>query len=137
MLQDRLDVLDDLINQLLEGAQNDAKGSAGDKHETALSMMHIEQAKLRGKRSEVLESLAYLSRINLEKIHNTVMAGSLVKVNDLNLFIGIALPKITAEGLNVIGVSSDSPMGNHLMGKSVGFGFEINGTKFFLKEISL
>jgi hypothetical protein len=31
---------------LTEDSKNDAKGSAGDKHETALSMMHIEQEKL-------------------------------------------------------------------------------------------
>ena len=32
-----------MISDLAQDAQNDAKGSAGDKHETALSMMHLEQ----------------------------------------------------------------------------------------------
>jgi hypothetical protein len=35
-----------MIAALTEDSKNDAKGSAGDKHETALSMMHIEQEKL-------------------------------------------------------------------------------------------
>jgi hypothetical protein len=34
-----------MIAALTEDSKNDAKGSAGD-HETALSMMHIEQEKL-------------------------------------------------------------------------------------------
>ena len=46
MLQDRIDVFQDMISGLTIDAQNDAKGSAGDKHETALSMMHLEQEKL-------------------------------------------------------------------------------------------
>ena len=47
MLQDRIDVFQDMISGLTIDAQNDAKGSAGDKHETALSMMHLEQEKFR------------------------------------------------------------------------------------------
>ena len=46
LLQDKIDVFRDMITNLTIDAQNDAKGSAGDKHETALSMMHLEQEKL-------------------------------------------------------------------------------------------
>lgn len=46
LVQDRIDVFRDMIAALTEDSKNDAKGSAGDKHETALSMMHIEQEKL-------------------------------------------------------------------------------------------
>jgi hypothetical protein len=42
---------------LTEDSKNDAKGSAGDKHETALSMMmHIEQEKLNYKLRELPKS---------------------------------------------------------------------------------
>ena len=43
LLQDKIDVYRDMIFGLADDAQNDAKSSAGDKHETALSMMHLEQ----------------------------------------------------------------------------------------------
>ena len=55
LLQDKEDVFRDMILGLTEDAQNDAKGSAGDKHETALSMMHIEQEKLNHKLKEILD----------------------------------------------------------------------------------
>ena len=45
-VQDKIDVFRDMIAALTEDSKNDAKGSAGDKHETALSMMHLEQEKL-------------------------------------------------------------------------------------------
>ena len=49
LVQDKIDVFKDMIVALTEDSKNDAKGSAGDKHETALSMMHIEQEKLNRK----------------------------------------------------------------------------------------
>jgi hypothetical protein len=45
LVQDRIDIFRDMI-AAFEDSKNDAKGSAGDKHETALSMMHLEQEKL-------------------------------------------------------------------------------------------
>ena len=43
-----------MISDLTIDAQNDAKGSAGDKHETALSMMHLEQEKITKKLTEAI-----------------------------------------------------------------------------------
>jgi hypothetical protein len=52
LVQDRIDVFRWLPRS--RRTLNDAKGSAGDKHETALSMMHIEQEKLNYKLREVV-----------------------------------------------------------------------------------
>ena len=46
LLSEKINELRFMISDLAQDAQNDAKGSAGDKHETALSMMHLEQEKL-------------------------------------------------------------------------------------------
>ncbi|MFN7691071.1 MAG: hypothetical protein ACK5QU_08320, partial [Bacteroidota bacterium] len=48
------------LSDLKDGAQNDAKSSAGDKHETSLSMMQIEQEKIRKQLKEVQEMKASL-----------------------------------------------------------------------------
>jgi hypothetical protein len=45
---------------LTEDSKNDAKGSAGDKHETALSMMHIEQEKLNYKLRKWLQKQSWI-----------------------------------------------------------------------------
>ena len=55
LLQDKIDVFRDLISNLTIDSQNDAKGSAGDKHETALAMMHLEQEKLNYKLKEIYQ----------------------------------------------------------------------------------
>jgi hypothetical protein len=135
LVQDRIDVFKDMIVVLTEDSKNDAKGSAGDKHETALSMMHIEQEKLNHKLKEVLGQKAILDKIDSTTIAKTIIVGSLVKANGIYLYLSAALPKIAVEGINVIALSPQSPLGNKLMGNEVGFSFEINGTKYLIQNI--
>ena len=135
LVQDRIDVFKDMIVALTEDSKNDAKGSAGDKHETALSMMHIEQEKLNHKLKEVLVQRAILEKIDSTTIAKTIIVGSLVKANGIYLYLCAALPKIAIEGTNVIALSPQSPLGNKLMGNKVGFSFEINGTMYSIESI--
>jgi transcription elongation GreA/GreB family factor len=135
LLQDKIDVFRDMISGLTEDAQNDAKGSAGDKHETALSMMHIEQEKLNHKLKEVLEQKAILDKINPTSIHSKIVLGSLVQINGMLIFISTALPKIIVENKTIIAVSPQSPLGSKLLGNDIGFEFEINGTRFKVQAI--
>lgn len=135
LVQDRIDVFRDMIAALTEDSKNDAKGSAGDKHETALSMMHIEQEKLNHKLSEVLAQKVILDKIDPLKVLDTIALGSLVKANGIFLYLSTALPKVSIEGINVIALSPQSPLGAKLMGNKVGFTFEINGTRYFIESI--
>jgi hypothetical protein len=135
LVQDRIDVFKDMIVALTEDSKNDAKGSAGDKHETALSMMHIEQEKLNAKLKEVLTQKAVLDKIDASIVAETIVLGSLVKANGIHLYLSLALPKISVDGVNVIALSPQSPLGNKLMGNKAGFTFEINTTKYTIEEI--
>ena len=135
LVQDRIDVFKDMIVALTEDSKNDAKGSAGDKHETALSMMHIEQEKLNRKLREVMLQKNVLDKIDSATIAKTIIVGSLVNANGIYLYLSAALPKIAVEGINVIALSPQSPLGNKLMGNEVGFSFEINGTEYLIGSI--
>ena len=135
LVQDRIDVFKDMIVALTEDSKNDAKGSAGDKHETALSMMHIEQEKLNTKLKEVLTQKAVLDKIDASIVAESIVLGSLVKANGIYLYLSLALPKISVDGVNVIALSPQSPLGNKLMGNKVGFAFEINTTQYTIEEI--
>lgn len=135
LVQDRIDVFKDMIVALTEDSKNDAKGSAGDKHETALSMMHIEQEKLNRKLREVLDQKIVLDKIDATTTAATIIVGSLVKANGIYLYLSVALPKINVEGINIIALSPQSPLGNKLMGNVIGFSFEINGTKYLVETI--
>lgn len=136
LLQDKIDVFRDMISDLTEDAQNDAKGSAGDKHETALSMMHLEQEKLNFKLQEILQQKAILDKMDTTVKHSKIALGSLVQANEMWLFVSAALPKIIIDDTTIIAVSPQSPLGSKLMGKEVGFEFEIGLTKYQIQSIS-
>ena len=136
LLQDKEDIFRDMIAGLTEDAKNDAKGSAGDKHETALSMMHIEQEKLNFKLREILKQKDILNKIDASLNHTKIALGSLVKANGMYLFICAALPKIVIDGKTIIALSPQSPLGLKLMGNSVGFSFEINSSNFIIENVS-
>lgn len=135
-VQDKIDVFRDMISALTEDSKNDAKGSAGDKHETALSMMHLEQEKLNYKLKEVLAQKAILDKIDASSLHTTIALGSLVQANGIYLYLSLALPKITIDQVNIIALSPQSPLGEKLMGNKVGFEFKINGTAYHIDSIS-
>lgn len=135
LLQDKIDAFRDMITALTEDSKNDAKGSAGDKHETALSMMHLEQEKLNRKLQEFLDQKATLERINIDQKSNKIGLGSLVQTNGMWLFVATALPKVIIDGETIISVSPQSPLGNHLLGKEVGYSFTIHTTHYVVEKL--
>nr|WP_294936200.1 hypothetical protein [uncultured Flavobacterium sp.] len=136
LLQDKIDVYRDMISGLADDAQNDAKSSAGDKHETALSMMHLEQEKLSSKLQEAINQKEILSKIDISQGSKKIIMGSLVKANGLQLFISAALPKITIDGNSVLALSPQSPLGSQLIGKEAGAIVEVNGSKFTIEDVA-
>ena len=135
LVQDKIDVYRDMIANLADDAQNDAKSSAGDKHETALSMMHLEQEKLVQKLRENIEMQSILDKIDPMAITSKVALGSVVKANNIFLFVCGALPKITVDGVTIIALSPQSPLGEKLLGKSVGYVFEIQSSTYNIESI--
>ena len=135
LLLEKINELRFMISDLAQDAQNDAKGSAGDKHETALSMMHLEQEKLNQKLAEIIEQKNVVDKIDADAIHNKIALGSLVQTNDMLFYISAALPKIQLENKTIIAVSPQSPLGSQLLGKSVGDEIVINTNRFQIKAI--
>lgn len=135
LLSEKINELRFMISDLAQDAQNDAKGSAGDKHETALSMMHLEQEKLNQKLAEIIGQKNSIDKIDADAIHTKVALGSLVQTNEMLFYISAALPKIQLENKTIIAVSPQSPLGSQLMGKSLGDEVVINSNRFQIKFI--
>lgn len=135
LLSEKINEFRFMISDLAQDAQNDAKGSAGDKHETALSMMHLEQEKFNQKLAEIIAQKNVVDKIDADAIHTKVALGSLVQTNEMLFYISAALPKIQLENKTIIAVSPQSPLGSQLMGKSLGDEVEINKNRFQIKAI--
>ena len=135
LLSEKINELRFMISDLAQDSQNDAKGSAGDKHETALSMMHLEQEKLNQKLSEIISQKNIVDKIDADSVHTKIALGSLVQTNEMLFYISAALPKIQIENKTIIAVSPQSPLGSQLIGKNLGDEVEINKNRFQIKSI--
>lgn len=135
-LQSKIDSLRQMIADLTEDAKNDAKGSAGDKHETALSMMHLEQEKLNQKLKEVIETKSIFDSIDFEKTNAKVTTGSLVLANDIYFLISVSLPKVELEEKTIFAVSPQAPLAQMLMGCVLGDQISLNNVVYKIQSIS-
>jgi hypothetical protein len=135
LIQDRIDIFQDMIADLTVDAQNDAKGSAGDKHETALSMMHLEQEKLNHKLQEIYTQKQVLDQIDPFAVHQKIALGSVVLTNGMWLFMSAALPKITVDQKTVFALSPQSPLGSLLMGQTVGAVVSVHDKSYTIEQV--
>ena len=123
------------LSDLKDGAQNDSKSSAGDKHETSLSMMQIEQEKIRKQLKEVQEMKASLDKLNPHVVSRKINLGSLIKTNIGYFYIAVALGKLRLDQLELYVMSPQSPMAIKLIGLSVHDEFEMNSKKIVIQDI--
>ena len=135
LIHDKVAMLQQVLADLKESGSNETKSTAGDKHETALAMLQIEQANIRGQLQEALQQKAALGKIDPAISAPMIVNGSLVKTNRGYLFVSIAAGKITIDGINVISLSPQSPLGQKLMGLKVGDSVEINNTEYLIESI--
>ena len=135
LIHDKVAMLQKILNDLKESGANETKSTAGDKHETALAMLQIEQTNTRTQLQEVLNQQAALEKINPDLSADSVLNGSLIKTNRGYLFMSVALGRAVVDDVAVIALSSQSPLGKKLMGLKVGERAEINNTAYLVEGI--
>ncbi len=135
ILTERIQSLRQQLHELVEGAKNDSKSTAGDKHETARAMMQIEQEKLANQLNLLLQQEQTLQRIDPESKSEIIVNGSLVKTNQGWIYISIPLGKIVVEGEGVMCLSAQSPLGQKLIGKRVNETLLVNATEYLLLTV--
>jgi hypothetical protein len=134
-INNKVESLQQVLDDLKEIGANETKSTAGDKHETALAMLQIEQANIRARLKEVLEQKASLQKINPALSANMIVNGSLIKTHRGYLFISIAWGKALIENNNVIALSPLSPLGKKLLGLKVGSIAEVNNNSYIIETI--
>jgi len=135
MLETKIDGLQQQLKDLKESTANETKSTAGDKYETARAMLQIEQDNTRRQLQEVLEQQSIFTAIDISINSDEIIRGSLVKTNKGYLFISVALGKIMVDGITVIALSPQSPLGKQLMGLRVNDITTINNIAYTIEEI--
>lgn len=123
-----------LLADLKESGTNETKSTAGDKHETALAMLQIEQANVRGQLKDSLSQKNLLEKINPALVATVIANGSLVKTNRGYFFLSIALAKVIIDGNTIMAISPQSPLGNQLIGRKAGGIISINNNQYAIES---
>ena len=123
------------LQDLNESAANETKSTAGDKHETALAMLQIEQKNAKARLEEVNNRKKLLETAGAIKTAGRIVNGTLVETNQGYFFIAAALGKIKVKDQVIIAVSVSSPMGAKLLGLQVGDSFQLNANTYIVRSI--
>jgi hypothetical protein len=135
LLLDKIALLQQVLNDLKESGSNETKSTAGDKHETALAMLQIEQANKRNQMQELLLQKAALEKINPAVTAPMVVSGSLIKTNQGWLYMSVALGRAAVDDIAVIALSPQSPLGKNLMGLKVSDTCMMNNIEYRIESL--
>ena len=135
MVNDKISLLQQVLSDLKESGSNETKSTAGDKHETALAMLQIEQANKREQLNLVIAQKMIVEKMNPTIVAVIVVNGSLVKTDKGYLFMSVALGKAVVEGISFIALSPQSPLGKQLMGLKVKDTTIINNVSYYIEAI--
>lgn len=134
-IHSKLNALKAEMSDLKNDLAADTKNTSGDKHETSRAMNQLEQERI-GKQLEQSEAmLNSLKALRETQSKNLVGAGQLLRVNGAYYFLSVAFGKLTIENEIVFVLSPASPIGEQLIGKSVGDKIQFNGNELEIEAI--
>lgn len=131
----KLQTIENTIKSNQEDLASETKSSAGDKHETGRAMLQLEMEKAGQQLQVVTEMKTILARINIQENSNVCKLGSIVKANNINYFIAISAGKMSVESETYYAVSTKSPIGQLLIGKSKDDKFQLNENLFVVDTV--
>ncbi len=121
---------------LQEASNQDTKSSAGDKYETGRSMIVLEKEKLGVQLMEAYKLKKALDLIDLGKPINKVSLGALVKESNNFYYFSANFGALNIADVKVFALSTLSPIGQAMLGKTVGDTYNFRGQKFLIEKIA-
>ena len=119
-VENRSNTIQNTISEIQESLTSETKSSAGDKHETGRAMLQLEREKAGNQLAEIQKIKENLSKISISKTSEVIGLGSVVYTNKSNYFIAISAGEIKVENELFYAISSNTPIGQLLLGKTIG-----------------
>lgn len=133
-LKDQITDIQRQLSDLQESSEVEEKSSAGDKYETHQEMLNQSRDILQKRLSTSKMMLGQLNAVSV-KTNETVKEGTLFEVMMGNIWVSVALGKITLEGKDYQLVSQDSPLVLALWGKKKGEAADFRGKSILIKDL--
>lgn len=125
-VEDRVARIQKRIKDVQEALASDTKSSAGDKHETSRAMLQLEREKLGQQLAEAEKMRQILAKVDPERYKDPIGLGSCVKTSKADYFLAISAGEYKNGTASVFCISTGTPIGQLLMGKSVGDTIKFN-----------
>jgi hypothetical protein len=134
-VENRLLKIQSTISDIQTSLLSETKSSAGDKHETGRAMLQLEREKAGQQLAEIQNIKAQFSRIDIERSSDIVGLGSLVFTKKRNFFIAISAGGLIVNKEVFYAISPKTPIGQLLMGKSVGAQISFREQSFVIEKV--
>ena len=134
-LDTRLQSVLAVIEDIKQSLQSETKSSAGDKHETGRAMLQLEREKAGHQLAEIEKTKQILSKINTESTYKKIGLGSVVYTTTSNYFISISAGELIVEDDTFYAISANTPIGQLLLGKSVGDVINFRNLEFKITKV--
>lgn len=134
-IENKLKTIQNTINEIQESLTSETKSSAGDKHETGRAMLQLEREKAGNQLAEILKTKAIFDKINFEKTSQIIGLGSMVFTSKANYLLAISAGEINLEGTLFYAISPNTPIGQLLIGKTVGDGVSFRDDSFKILSV--
>ena len=131
----KIDSLKSELVALQEASNQDTKSSAGDKYETGRSMIMLEKEKLGVQLMEAYKLKKALDLIDLGKPINKVSLGALVKESNNFYYFSANFGPLNIADVKVFALSTLSPIGQAMLGKTPGSSFTFRGTQCLIEAV--
>lgn len=132
----RITRIQENIKDIRAALDTETKSSTGDKYETGRAMLQLELEKLGNQLAEANAVKQLLGKVGTNQHLGQVAIGSLVSTSQRDFFLSISAGECTANGVKVFCISPNTPIGQLLMGKSVGATIAFNGQRIVVLEIN-
>ena len=134
-VENRFQAIQNTINEIQESLTSETKSSAGDKHETARAILQLKLEKTGNQLAEIQKIQAQLSKISIANTSEVIGLGSAVYTNKSNYFITISAGELKIENDIFYAISSNTPIGQLLMGRTVGDEVIFREQKFTIEKV--
>ena len=118
-----------------QSANSEERSTAGDKHDTARAMSHLEQEKSAKYLDEAIKLKRAFSELLKAKSSDTIDFGSLVVTNQGTYFIALSMGAVKLNDNNYFVVSPTSPVAIAFKGLKLGDTATFNGRSFVVEEV--
>lgn len=132
---DKIARLEKVLSDLRDSVSNETKSTAGDKHETALAMLQIEQERTGRQLQEALMLHGEIMRIDIYKNRDIIGEGSLVFTDSYTFFVGGGAGKMHIEDKDVFSISLASPLAKKLCGFAAGSVINAGEKNYTIKSV--